>query len=44
VPLAFVDVRISYALFIGVALMWLAPDPRIEQKVIKEESATDVRR
>jgi uncharacterized membrane protein len=30
VPLAFVDTRIADALYVGVALMWLVPDRRIE--------------
>ena len=36
IPLAFVSVWISGALYIGVAAMWLIPDRRIEAKV-KEE-------
>jgi uncharacterized membrane protein len=32
IPLAFVQAWIAYAIYIGVALMWLAPDPRIEAK------------
>jgi len=35
VPLAFVDRRISIALYVLVALMWLAPDPRIEKRVVE---------
>lgn len=38
IPLAFVSVWISGALYIGVAIMWLVPDRRIEAKV-KEEHA-----
>ena len=30
---AFFDTRISAALYVAVALTWLAPDPRIEQKI-----------
>jgi hypothetical protein len=30
IPLAFVDAWIADAIFIGVALMWLVPDRRIE--------------
>ena len=31
VPAAFLDQRISGAIYVGVALMWLVPDPRIER-------------
>ena len=31
IPLAFVDTRISFALYVLVALVWLVPDPRIER-------------
>ncbi len=31
IPAAFVDQRISGALYVGVALMWLVPDRRIER-------------
>lgn len=33
IPLAFVSQWISCAIYVGVALMWLVPDPRIESKV-----------
>jgi len=33
IPLAFVRVWIAGALYVVVALMWLVPDPRIEEKV-----------
>jgi hypothetical protein len=33
VPLAFVDTRISYAIFVCVALLWLVPDRRIESVI-----------
>jgi uncharacterized membrane protein len=33
IPLAFVNQWISDALYVGVALMWLVPDPRIESKI-----------
>jgi uncharacterized membrane protein len=33
IPLAFVNQWISDALYVAVALMWLAPDPRIEKRV-----------
>jgi len=32
VPLAFVEHWISFAIYVGVALMWLVPDPRIESR------------
>jgi len=31
IPLAFMNRGISYAIFIGIALMWLVPDRRIER-------------
>jgi uncharacterized membrane protein len=31
IPLAFVDERISDAIYVGVALLWLVPDRRIER-------------
>ena len=33
VPLAFVNEWFAYALYIGVALIWLVPDPRIEKRL-----------
>jgi uncharacterized membrane protein len=33
IPLAFVDAWISDAIFVGVACMWLVPNPRIEASV-----------
>ena len=33
IPLAFVNQWISDAIFVAVALIWLAPDPRIERKL-----------
>jgi hypothetical protein len=33
IGLAFVDPRISSALYIAVALMWLVPDRRIEKTI-----------
>jgi uncharacterized membrane protein len=33
IPLAFVHEWISDAIYVGVALMWLVPDPRIESKL-----------
>jgi uncharacterized membrane protein len=38
IPLAFLSARLSFAVFIGVALMWLIPDSRIEN-VIKARGA-----
>jgi uncharacterized membrane protein len=37
IPLAFVSVWISNALFIFVALIWLVPDRRIERVLSKRE-------
>jgi uncharacterized membrane protein len=36
IPLAFVNRWISYAMYVSVALMWLAPDPRIESALRHE--------
>src|SRR5438477_196258 len=33
IPMAFVDRWIAYALYVVVALMWLAPDRRIESRI-----------
>mgnify|MGYP003694075547 CR=1 FL=1 len=33
VPLAFVNEWFAYALYIGVALIWLVPDRRIEKRL-----------
>jgi uncharacterized membrane protein len=33
IPLAFVREWISDAIYVGVALMWLCPDPRIESRI-----------
>jgi uncharacterized membrane protein len=33
IPLAFVDVRLSGAIYVAVAAMWIVPDPRIERMV-----------
>ena len=35
IPLAFVNERISDALYVAVALIWLVPDPRIESKLME---------
>jgi len=37
IPLAFVSPWISHALYIFVALLWLAPDPRIERVLVDKE-------
>jgi TMEM175 potassium channel family protein len=37
VPLAFVDPRISGALYVAVAVMWLVPDRRIETTLAQRE-------
>lgn len=41
IPLAFVSQWISYGLYILVALMWLLPDRRIEEKVNDPAIATE---
>jgi uncharacterized membrane protein len=33
IPLAFVDRRVAYALYVGVALIWFIPDRRIERRL-----------
>jgi uncharacterized membrane protein len=33
IPLAFVSPRISEAIYVAIALIWLVPDPRIETKL-----------
>ena len=33
IPAAFVNQWISDAIFVAVALLWLAPDPRIERQM-----------
>ena len=33
IPLAFVNVWLSCAIYVGVAAMWIVPDPRIERTV-----------
>ena len=35
IPLAFVHVVLADALFVGVALIWLVPDRRIERRLQK---------
>jgi uncharacterized membrane protein len=40
IPAAFLKPWISWALFVAVALMWLAPDPRIE-RVLDDERAAE---
>jgi uncharacterized membrane protein len=41
IPLAFVSVWISNALFIFVALLWLIPDRRIERVLVKRDGKTN---
>ena len=38
IALAFVSPRISYVLYLAVALIWLIPDPRIERSLEKSNS------
>ena len=38
VPLAFVQPWIAMALYVTVAVMWLIPDPRIEEKIEEEHA------
>jgi uncharacterized membrane protein len=38
IPLAFVHVRLAWALYVGVALVWLVPDRRIERQVTGAEA------
>jgi uncharacterized membrane protein len=33
IPLAFVHTRIAHVIYVGVALMWLVPDRRIERRI-----------
>ena len=37
IPLAFVDPRLSAAIYVGVALIWLVPDRRIERHLGEHE-------
>jgi len=37
IPLAFLNPWISYALYVAVAILWLAPDPRIERNLPRSE-------
>jgi uncharacterized membrane protein len=37
IGLAFVNVWLACALYVGVALMWLVPDLRIERVLVKAE-------
>jgi uncharacterized membrane protein len=43
IPAAFVNQWISGALYVGVALMWLFPDPRIERAVTAEHQVPPAR-
>jgi len=38
IPMAWVDARISDALFVAVALTWLVPDRRIEGRTVELSS------
>lgn len=38
IPLAFVQPWIAMALYVTVAVMWLIPDPRIEEKIEEEHA------
>ena len=33
IPMAFVNRWVAYAIYVGVALLWLVPDRRIERRV-----------
>ncbi len=44
IPLALVNPWISGALYVLVALLWLIPDPRIEQKLEKREEGRRARK
>ncbi|MEX2317396.1 MAG: hypothetical protein WD669_09610 [Pirellulales bacterium] len=37
IPLAFVSSWIAIAIYVVVALMWLVPDRRIEEKIQEED-------
>jgi uncharacterized membrane protein len=37
IPLAFVTPKISCSLYVGVALLWLVPDQRIEHVLVRRE-------
>jgi uncharacterized membrane protein len=39
IPLAFVSPWLSGALYVGVAIMWLVPDRRIEQTLARERGS-----
>jgi uncharacterized membrane protein len=41
IPAAFLSEWISFALYIGVALLWLIPDPRIERAVLTGRAEHD---
>ena len=42
IPAALWQPWLSYAIYVGVALMWIIPDLRIERAVVKEEEAEEV--
>jgi uncharacterized membrane protein len=37
IPLAFLQPWIAMVLYVTVAIMWLIPDPRIEEKIVEED-------
>ena len=37
IPLAFLQPWIAMVLYVTVAIMWLSPDPRIEEKIVEED-------
>ena len=37
IPLAFLQPCIAMVLYVTVAIMWLIPDPRIEEKIVEED-------
>ena len=43
IGLTFIDPRISLAIYVLVALMWLAPDPRIE-RILTEKQRSEAER
>lgn len=41
IPAAFLDTRISGALYVAVAILWLVPDRRIERVMVGKEGEGD---
>lgn len=41
IPAAIWQPWVSYAIYLGVALMWIAPDLRIERAIVEEEEAVE---